>query len=312
MLDCDRLRVDSVSGTSAGALNAVALAHGLLHGGPQGARDALQALWTAVADSMPFELATLSADGQRVALAPPVWLMLQWAELLSPEQLNPFDANPLREVLLRQIDFEALRRASPVRLFVAATHALTGQLRLFRETELDVDAVLASACLPALHRTVKVGDHPYWDGGYAANPPVWPLVQHGKGGDVLMVLLSPLRHPDLPVTAPQIRLRTTEFAFSGAFLREMRLLATWRAQAQQRWIRWSPLERRLTRTRFHAIEASETLAALGTGSKLAASKAVFEHLKSLGQAHARAWLGRHVQAIGRHDSVDLQALFGTD
>lgn len=312
LLESGRLHVDSVSGTSAGAMNAVALAHGLLQGGPTGAREALDAFWTAVAASVPFDMATLSADGQRVALAPPVWLMLQWADLLSPEQLNPFDANPLRDVLQSQIDFEAIRRHSPVRLFIAATHALTGQLRLFREHELHVEAVLASACLPALHRPVSIDGHPHWDGGYAANPPVWPLVQHAPGRDVMLVLLSPLQHADLPVTAHDIRRRTVEMAFSAAFLREMRLLSTLRQQAQRRWIRWSRLERRLANTRFHVMEAPHALVSLGTGSKLAASMPIFQHLKTLGRAHAQDWLMRHGHALGRHDTVDLPTLFGTD
>lgn len=312
LLESGRLRVDGISGTSAGAMNAVALAHGLLQGGHSGARDALDAFWTAVAASVPFEMATLSADGQRVALTPPVWWMRQWADLLAPEQLNPFDANPLRDVLQSQVDFAALRRHSPVRLFIAATHALTGQLRLFREHELDAEAVLASACLPALHRPVSIDGHPHWDGGYAANPAVWPLVQHASARDVLLVLLSPLQHPHMPVTAHDIRLRSAELAFSGAFLREMRLLSTLRQQARQRWIRWSPLERRLARTRFHVLEASDALVALGTGSKLAASMAVFQHLKTLGRAHAQDWLMRHGHALGRRDTVDLPTLFGTD
>ena len=165
LLEDGRLRFDGVSGTSAGAMNAVVLAQGLMSGGNEGAREALRNFWTAVASSLPFEGAVPTADGLGFRLAPAMRLMLQWTHYLSPEQLNPFDHNPLRDVLKAQIDFDQLRIRSPVKLFIAATEANSGQLRLFQNPDIGLDALLASACLPRLHRSVLIDGQPHWDGG---------------------------------------------------------------------------------------------------------------------------------------------------
>lgn len=312
LLQDGRLAVSGVSGTSAGAMNAVALAHGLMVGGPEGARQALDLFWTAVATSAPFEMASLSANGERVVLPPAVRLMLQWTQLLAPEQFNPLGSNPLRDILATQVDFERLRRHCPVPLFIAATHAQTGQLRLFREHELGIDAVLASACLPQLHHTVLVDGQPYWDGGYAANPPVWPLLSDTAPRDVLLVLLSPLLHADTPTSVSGIRHRTLEFAFNSAFLSEMRLLAQAQAdvQAQASWLPRGPLERKLAGARFHVLAASEQLTALGQESKLVATLPIFNHMKALGREHALRWLDQHAASVGQRSTVDLAQVFG--
>lgn len=312
LLQDGRLAVSGISGTSAGALNAVVLAHGLMTGGPEGARQALDQFWTAVATSAPFEMASLSSNGERVVLPPAVRLMLQWSQLLAPEQFNPFGNNPLRDILLAQVDFERLRHHCPLPLFIAATHAQTGQLRLFREHELGVDAVLASACLPQLHHTVLVDGQPYWDGGYAANPPVWPLLDDPAQRDVLLVLLSPLLHADTPTSVSGIRHRTLEFAFNSAFLSEMRLLGHCQAQAQAHagWLPRGPLERKLASARFHMLAASEQLTALGQESKLVATLPIFKHMKALGQQQARQWLDQHAAHVGQRSTVDLARVFG--
>lgn len=308
-LEDGRLRFDGVSGTSAGAMNAVALAHGLMVGGADGAREALQAFWRAVARSLPFEVAVTTGEGPGVRLAPGLRLLLQWSHYFSPEQLNPFDLNPLRDVLSAQIDFSGLRTHSPLQLFIAATQVNTGKLRLFRNAELSVDAVLASACLPTMHRTVVIEGEPYWDGGYAANPAVFPLIESCVPGDILLVMLSPLKYRSAPVSAQDIRNRMMELAFSATFLREMRMFAHLQAQVRRRWWPMGPLERRLARTRFHAIEASELLGALESESKLAASLQFFEALRQLGRTHAQQWLATHASALGRRSSIDVSALF---
>ncbi|MGH8829606.1 MAG: patatin-like phospholipase family protein, partial [Polaromonas sp.] len=175
LLEDGRMDFEGVSGTSAGAMNAAVLANGLMSGGRDGARAALEKFWTGVADSLPFEVAVPSMDGQNVSLLPALKLMLHWAHYFSPQQLNPLDLNPLRDILCAQVDFERLRTHSPVKLFIAATHANSGKVRLFRSPEISADSLLASACLPTMARPVEIDGEPYWDGGYSANPAVYPL-----------------------------------------------------------------------------------------------------------------------------------------
>lgn len=304
-----RVRFEGVSGTSAGAMNAVVLAQGLMAGGPDGARAALDTFWTTVASSAPFEVAVPAADGKNMLLSPPLKLLLQWSHYFSPEQLNPFDLNPLRKIITAQIDFERLRRDSPVQLFIAATHANSGKLRLFRNAELSADAILASACLPTMHRSVVIDGEPYWDGGYSANPAVFPLFEECEARDIMLVMLAPLVHKTTPTSAKDIRNRMMELAFNATFLREMRMFAELQARVRPAWLKLGAFERRLSQTNFHTIEASEWMGELSTESKLAANTQFFGMLKALGQARAQAWLAQHHDDIGKRSSVDLEALF---
>jgi NTE family protein len=309
LLEDGRLRLDGVSGTSAGAMNAVVLAQGLMTGGFDGARAALEKYWSAVAASMPAEMTVLSADGASVSLAPMVKLMLQWAHYFSPAQINPFDLNPLRDIVAAQIDFERLRAHSPVKLFIAATHANSGKLKIFREHEISVDAVLASACLPTVHRAIEIDGEPYWDGGYAANPAVFPLFFDCAARDILLVLLAPLKHEQTPASAADIRDRVLEIAFNATFLREMRMFAHLRERVGNSWFTLGRHERRLARTNFHVIEAQDIMAELTADTKLAANLQFFDRLKALGRERTQAWLRAHHAQLGRRSTVDLTELF---
>lgn len=313
LLEDGGLRFEGISGASAGAMNAAVVAQGLMEGGAAGARAALRRFWTAVAGLVPPEMSHVSGNGEQVLLAPAMQWLMQWTQLLAPEQLNPFGLNPLRTLLESQLDFEQLRRRSPVALYIAATRVRSGQLRVFREHELSVDVMLASACLPTLHRTVEIAGDPYWDGGYSANPAVWPLIQGGGAGDVLLVLLSPLRHPELGTAvatlASDIRLRTGELAFQAGFLREMQLLAAMRDELKQSWFVFSPLSRRLRDTRFHLMEAGDSLLQWGSLTKLVVNQRFFELLHAHGREHAQTWLSQHRASVGHRSSVDLGSLF---
>ncbi len=309
LLEDDRMDFEGVSGTSAGAMNAVILASGLMTGGRDGARAALQKFWTAVAGSLPFEIAVPSANGQSVNLIPAFKMMLQWSHYFSPHQLNPFDLNPLRDILMAQVDFERLRSESPVKLFIAATHANSGKVRLFRSPEISADAILASACLPMMSRPVEIDGEPYWDGGYAANPAVFPLFYECKTSDILLVLLTPLKHQATPHSAQEIKGRVLELAFNSTFLREMRMFAHAREYVSQSVFRLGRFERRLARMNFHVIDAQEQMLELKAETKLAANMRFFEMLKNLGRARAKTWLQAHHAQVGKRSTVDLAELF---
>jgi NTE family protein len=308
LLEDGRLGFEGISGTSAGAMNAVVVANGLMAGGNDGARQALADFWTAVADSQPYQLAS-TLDGEAPGLNPAVRAMLRWTQHLSPDQLNPFDVNPLRDIVEAQIDFARLRTASPVKLFIAATHANSGKLRLFRQTEVTADALLASACLPSLHRTVVIDGEPYWDGGFAANPAVFPLFYECESRDIVLVLLAPLKYQETPVSASDIRDRVLELTFNATFLREMRMFAHLREYIGHPWLPFGRFERRIMTTRFHVVEAEDLLSGLTTETKLAADLRFLEMLRDLGRERAGAWLEANAACIGKRSSVDLSSLF---
>lgn len=215
----------------------------------------------------------------------------------------------MRDILLEQVDFERLRSDSPIKLFIAATNANSGKVRLFRTPEISADAILASACLPTMARPVEIDGEPYWDGGYAANPAVYPLFYECKSPDILMVLLTPLKHKSTPRSAQEIKDRVLELAFNSTFLREMRMFAHAREYASESFFQVGRFERRLARVNFHVIDTQEQMHLLKTETKLAANMRFFDMLKNLGRARAQSWLHTHHGQIGKRSTVDLAELF---
>lgn len=310
LLEDGRFEFEGISGTSAGAMNAVVLAHGLLEGGREGARAALNGFWEAVAGQAPFDLASTTSNGDVASFSPATRMMMHWARYFSPHQLNPFDINPLRTILSARIDFERLRAASPLKLFVAATHANTGKLRLFETAELSPDALLASACLPTVSRAIEIDGEPYWDGGYSANPAVFPLFYDCEANDILLVLLAPLLHGETPHTAEEIRSRSLDLAFNATFLREMRMYAHAREFASRSLIPpIGRLELRLKNTCFHLVEAEDLMSSLAAETRLATSLSFLEMLRDQGRHNAAAWLDAHAGNVGHRSSVDIRKLF---
>ncbi|GAB3465187.1 patatin-like phospholipase family protein [Azotobacter salinestris] len=307
LLEDGRLDFAGISGTSAGAMNATVLAHGLLQGGRDGAREALAGFWQAVASSAP--LLNAGANIRSGYPATGLKLMLYWTQLLSPRQLNPLNVNPLRDILVSLVDFERLRADCPLKLFIAATNANTGRLRLFRSHELSEDCVLASACLPTYHHTVEIDGEPYWDGAFSANPAVFPLVYECDANDILLVLLSPMAHGRTPQSVEEIRRRTQELAFKSTFLREMHSLAHAREHAARTLLPLSKLERRLTQTHLHMIADDALMGRLAAESKMTTSQPFLEMLRDQGRSQALAWLESHYRAIGRRSSVDIATVF---
>jgi NTE family protein len=289
LLEDGRHAMVAASGTSAGAINAIALAQGLLHGTPAAARQALAAFWSAMGTRVRFDAVT-SGPAERPALTPLARAWMNWARFVAPDHLNPLGLNPLRDVLSEQIDFPALRRERPLRLFVAATNARTGQLRLFDESQLTLEAALASACLPGLQRAVEIDGEPYWDGGYSANPAVFPLVTTGVR-DLLIVTLGPRRFEGVPRRVDDIRDRIHEFGFHAGYLRERALLDAARAQARTApWPFGGRLDRLFRRLRVHVIDGAGALAHLDSETRLIAHLPFLEVLRDLGRKAAQAWL----------------------
>ncbi len=303
-----RTSFEGLSGSSAGAMNAVAMASGWAAGGRDSARQSLADFWSAVGAMKPFGI-WAHGEGEETGLSLPSKLLAGWASQFTPEQLNPFELNPLRRLLEQQTDFERLRRASPFKLFIGTTHANTGKLRVFREHELSVDVLLASACLPKLHHAVEIDGEAYWDGGYSANPAVFPLFYHCASHDILLVLLSPLVRDETPRSVESINSRISELAFSSHFIREMRTFATAADYAANAGIGRGRLERRLQQTRFHMIDSSGVKPLLRSDTKLLAHGPFLEMLRDQGRERGSAWLAQNFASVGKRSTIDVRALF---
>ena len=304
-----RLVFDGISGTSAGAMNAVILAEGWRKGGRDGAREGLNRFWSALGNNPGLRL-LVQGSGDAMGLSNTGKFLMQWAGMFSPAQLNPMDLNPLRDLLKSHVDFEALRENSPFKLFIAATLANSGKVRLFRESELTCDAVLASACLPKMHRAVIIDGQAYWDGGYSANPAVYPLFYECASRDILLVLLSPLKYESTPHSSEQIAERAMEIAFSANFMREMRMFGDATRFAADRWLPLGRLERRLLGIRFHMVDSTAQASLQRTDSKLLAHTPFLERLRDEGRACGQAWIAEHADKVGRSASIDLHQWFG--
>ncbi len=311
LLEVGSVDIKAISGASAGAMNAVALAGGHVRGGRDGARQALQDFWDAVAASAPPNFIPIEwpqSNGLQVKPTPAFSAYLSMVRFFAPYQLNPFDLNPLRDILAAQIDFDRLRAECKLDLFIATTRVATGTLRLFRTRELTLEVLLASACLPALHSTVVIDGEGFWDGGLTANPPLHPLLHECDVRDVIAVLLHPCRWPDEPTTAGEISQRLTEISFGAAFFSELQGIALAQREAQGSLFALGRLERRLRRLSFHVIDAPELMGTLDSISKLNAQASFLSALRDAGRQWASAWLERNGSSLGVGSTYDLSRL----
>lgn len=288
-------------------MNAVVLAHGLSQGGADSARAALHAFWLAIAERVP---PLWHVPGDPPQLAPAGRALLAWSRWFAPSQLNPLNLNPLRDVLFAQVDCDRLRTTSGMALFIAATEAARGRLRMVRRHEMTIDAVLASACLPSLAHPVLIDGQPHWDGAFSANPALWPLVREVQADDLLLVTLTPLGHSKQPSSAQDIADRVREIAFTAPFLREARWLAELHADAtKQPWPRFGT-DRRLARLRWHLIDADSTLAELPSNTRLVPEWAFLQRLRDAGRERVARWIEDSPSALGRRSSIDPLRVFG--
>lgn len=314
LLEDESIEIEGISGASAGAMNAVVMAQGLTVGGRDGARQALKDFWESVGSRAPFSVMPdnlksaddLAAHSDLPAAFKPLLSLMRF---FSPYQLNPFDINPLRDILNQQIDFERLREGCPLRLFIATTQVSTGTLKLFRNRQLTIDVLLASACLPLLHRAVEIEGEAYWDGGLTANPPLFPLVHRCTARDIMVVLLHPQPHSRIPMTADDIWHRLTEMGFSSTFFTELQGLMLAQREARRGWFAFGRLERRLRQLNMHVVESKELMAQLGRHSKLNAQPAFIHGLHEEGRARADLWLKENFRQIGVRSSFRLDRLF---
>src|SRR6056297_3926169 len=310
LLEDGRLRIAGVSGTSAGAMNAVALADGYTRAGPEGARAALDQFWRAMSASAqhtPLQRTPMDRLTGNWGLEnnPFYHFMNALTGVASPYQLNPMNINPLRDLVEESIDFEMVRKCTAFELFVSATNVETGRVKVFPRERLTADMVMASACLPHLHQAVEIDGVPYWDGGYMGNPALFPF--HGRTGtdDTVVVQINPIERRGAPKTPQEIRNRLNEISFNGSLLKELRAI-----DFVDRLIAQGKLSTEdYAQVRVHIIENQEALKPLGASSKMNAELAFLSHLRDLGRETAAQWLDRNFEAIGQRSTVDLRAMF---
>jgi NTE family protein len=309
LLEDGRLTVEGISGTSAGAVNAVMLADGL-RSGPDEARKRLADFWRAASLGGDLPAVQRAVTDRLFSLIPAEgsptfnWLTA-WSQYLSPYDLNPLNINPLKDMIERFVDFDALR-ADPRQIFIAATNVQTGRLHIFPHDKISAEAVMASACLPAVFRAVEIDGVPYWDGGYLGNPVLYPFFRSTDTEDVIIVQINPLVRKKIPHSTRDIMGRVNEITFNSALMGELRAIEFVNRLIEQGRIPHGKGPNEYRRINVHRIVLEGLAERLSSSSKLRNDFSSLELLRKLGQRAARRFLDQHFDDIGVRSSIDLK------
>ena len=310
ILEDGRLQIAGVSGTSAGAMNAVALADGYTRDGPDGARAALDHFWRCMSKSAqksPLQRTPMDRLTGNWGLEnnPFYHFMNALSGIASPYQLNPMNINPLRDLVEDSIDFEMVRACTAFKLFISATNVETGRVKIFPRDKLTADMVMASACLPSLYQAVEIDGVPYWDGGYMGNPSLFPLYGETGTDDIVVIQINPIERKGAPRTPQEIDNRLNEISFNSSLLKELRAI-----DFVDRLIREGKLSTDQYRpVRVHIVENEAALKPMGASSKMNVEWAFLTRLRDIGRDTAKAWFRKNYDAVGNESTVDLRAMF---
>ena len=310
LLEDGSLHFDGISGTSAGAMNAVALAHGYAKAAVQYkdpvearvagaalARATLAHLWEGVG-----AMGNLMWGAPLAQVFPALGVMTPW---LAPAQANPFNLNPLRKLLEKEVDFDLLAHAQTLpKVFVCATNVRTGRGEIFSGSRLSADAVMASACLPLVFKAVEMNGGAYWDGGYSGNPALYPLIYETAASDILLVQINPIEHLEIPSTVPEIMDRMNELNFNASLLAELRAI-----DFVRRLLAEGKLDpKHYKNVLMHRIDGGGALAGLGAASKSRADITFLRQLFQLGRDSGQKWLLDHRQNLGVCTTLQLSQI----
>jgi NTE family protein len=272
--DCN---FDCVSGASVGAINATLLACGLVQGGREGARKSLAKFWQRMTNETSFRSLML------VGGFSPAGSSVAFGSTLRAGHFDPFDLDPLREALTRDIDFAALRAGECPRLLIAATRVRDGKQQIFDNAAVTADVLLASTCPPLVHCAVEIDGESYWDGGYGPNPPLVRLVRDSLTSDVLVVQVTPSHDSYVPITAAAIDRRLDQITANATLNAELAALE---------WAR----EQGMTAARIHHIAAENEIDGLAQRNPADLGRGFIALLHGRGRSAADRWLRRTVPA----------------
>jgi NTE family protein len=308
----DRLFIEGISGTSAGAMNAVMLADGLIRGGRDEAQKRLADFWRSASSTGNLPALQRAVMQRLLSFTPLEGTPVQaWFDAISsyfsPYDANPLNINPLKDLIERFVDFERLRASTDLQLFVSATNVQTGRVRIFPREKITAEAVMASACLPTIFRAVEIDGVPYWDGGYLGNPVIFPFFRTTTTEDVLVVQINPLVRQATPTSSSEIMNRINEITFNSSLVGEYRAI-----DFVARLIDQGKLPRGIgpgqyRRINIHRIVLDRFGTHFDAYSKLSTDYDFFDMLHLSGKRAARRFLDEHFDDIGVKSTVDLQA-----
>jgi NTE family protein len=312
LLSDERLAIEGISGTSAGAVNAVMLADGLLRGGREEAQKRLAEFWRSASSTGNLPALQRAVMERLLSFTPLDGTPVQaWFNALSryfsPYDVNPLNINPLKDLIERFVDFEKLRAADDLQLFISATNVQTGRVRIFSREKITVEAVMASACLPTIFRAVEIDGVPYWDGGYLGNPVIFPFFRTTTTEDVLVVQINPLMRQATPTSSSEIMNRINEITFNSSLIGEYRAIDFVARLIDQGKLPRGTGPGQYRRINIHRILLDRFGTHFDAVSRLSTDYDFFDMLHVSGKRAARRFLDEHFDDIGVKSTVDLPA-----
>lgn len=311
LLEEEDLVAEAICGTSAGAVNAVACAYGLHIGGAPKAKELLEKLWhrVAVSGSYWFKPGTFDKayNNGDIHNSAGYIMFNTMTQFFSPYNFNPFNYNPLRDILNDLIDFKELQLYNKKKLFVCATNVKTNRAKIFTNSEITVDAVLASTCLPLLFQAVEINGEFYWDGGYMGNPPISPLITNTNLHDVLLVKINSININSVPTSARDIADRVNEISFNSSLINEMKLIHYRNELIRHGVLKVDDKENR--EIYVHTISGYDALSQLSQSSKMNTSWEFLQDLKEKGRAIADKWIETDFHQVGVKSTFDVEEHF---
>ena len=311
LLEEDDIYIEGVSGTSAGGMNSASVIDGLIHGGNAGARAKLDQYWREMSDLAkkisPYQNQINPFDplnkNQHANLdnSPGALMMGFMCKFLSPYQMNPLNYNPFADFIKDFFDFAAIRASKERKIYLGATHVKTGKIKIFSNDQFCADALMASACLPYLFQAVQVDGEYYWDGGYIANPAIYPLIYDCEATDIILIKLTRTHCPQLPKTHAEIQERYNEISFNNCLVREMRAIHMITKMIDCGIIK----DPNIKRMNMHLIQNEYAFKGLNQSSALNTDWNFLLSLKEDGRATADKWLKTNKQKLcEKQTSID--------
>ncbi len=311
LLEEKDIAIHSISGTSAGAMNATIMADGFRRGGREKAKEKLHEFWFKVSQLgsflSPLHQTPLDhlAEGWNIDQSFGYQMFDNLTRMFSPYQLNPLALHPLRKILAEMIDWDTVNKGGSMSLFLTATAVRTGHARIFRCHEINEDVLLASACIPNYFQAIEIDGEPYWDGGYTGNPSIWPLIYNTPIKDVLLVQINPLVRQETPKSAHEIVNRLNEITFNSSLIAEMRAINFVSKLVKDNHL---PADR-YRDVNMHMIPAPDPKYGLNASSKVNTDWKFLEFLRDIGREEMENWLRQHKHSIGKKSSLDIEKTF---
>lgn len=310
ILEDKRLHIEGISGTSAGSMNAVVLASGLLEGGHEGAREKLYNFWFKISEAgllfnpckqTPMERFLFGRNMDDSMSYKMFEAITRW---FSPYQLNPFNINPLRDVLLSCVDFDHLQACQVTKLFISTTNVRTGQIKIFYTDEITPDVIMASACLPTIFKAIEIDGEYYWDGGYTGNPALFPFFYNCTSDDILIIHTNPIERPAPPIMPSEIFNRVNEISFNSGLLTEFRAIQFIHKLLDKKIIK-DKFRKDFKYILLHSLRSDTALSDLTAGTKSSSDWDFLLMLRDRGRSYADEWLALNFDKVGVSSTVNL-------